>query len=194
MLIAFLACSVQSNHVFKSLATPTADTPVQLMDVNFQLQSNGTFKCVDRDKSCNGNGRCSTVTDDCVCDKNYATFQPPKGTQCEYERKSSVAVICLQTFLGPTGAAFFYLGRSTLATIQCCMFFAPLGLACFACCFAGVASVSGLKEQATAGIGAVLVVLMGINYLSLIVWSFVNWIYVLMINYVDGNGIYPTRI
>ena len=88
------------------------------------------FNCTDAMVDCFGNGVCSQARDTCICNKHYATFNPPAGKMCNYERKNHWAAWGY-SFLIAGGAPYYYMEYDGLA--RATIFFGPIGyiILCF---------------------------------------------------------------
>lgn len=152
------------------------------------------FKCEFPPEDCSNHGVCNRNGTGCICNDGYATYDPPVGQQCNYERKKqSIAFLAAWFTLG-TGAVYFYIGETTLGLLN--LFIGVGGiialaiLMCVGMCFCAHCGCRKINQENLmafgGGIGYSLMILM---FLVSFIWESVLLFQVGLNKLNDSNGI-----
>lgn len=150
------------------------------------------INCTDPLYDCTNHGICNSKGNGCVCDKNWATYEPPEGTQCNYKRVSRTlgTVLAAIPFTTMTGAHWYIISDNVMGTMQL-LFGGYLGIIVilFIGCCCGICCAGGGDDAAAAAAGCGIY----FAYLVVSICSFAFWIYSIVAwasyDLVDGNGI-----
>lgn len=141
-----------------------------------------SFNCTS-ESNCNYNGHCNDLEDSCICDHEWTTYSPPKGTQCNYKRKNQLTAFLLQLFLGKiSGAGYWYVEQYALALGETLFFWIGLIFICIAPCIR-----PDISEDSD--ITPYYVCFYYLWILTWVIWCIVSWIMFAMNEINDGYGV-----